>query len=209
MGWTYRCDPSVGRDEIVKQLIAPGYWGSSFTVMRHSLVGNNLWMVVERVNPDGTTHRFISLDLLASGRPEMGWGYKDLCESMGLFEVDCPLGFFDLVPEPPGEHAEAWRERVRAYHRQQRVERAQRRALAVGDTITHGDDDYWLRRDLGRKGWYVERRRDGTFFRLPARLAMGAIRRRIKDTPPAADPVPESPVMLTTTPLSQQSSLPL
>src|SRR5205085_8215381 len=72
-----------------------------------------LWTVWEITRkPGGEKERYIGLDLLGTDG-EGNWGYKDLEESMGVYEVNCPLSFLALVPQVANE---GWRERVRAHH---------------------------------------------------------------------------------------------
>jgi len=93
--------------------------GTSRTIA-HAIHGSHLWSVIQFDYPTAPQFntRYIALFLMHSGRQD-GWGYKDLEESMGPCEVDCPLRFLDLVPPPdPALHkyAAGWREKVRAFH---------------------------------------------------------------------------------------------
>jgi len=60
---------------------------------------------------------------------------KEVTESMGPAELDCPLGFFELAPV----QNERWRERVRQYHRDRRARQGAlktlRQRLTTGSTI--------------------------------------------------------------------------
>ena len=86
----------------------------------HSLRGNNLWYVVEYTTyGEGyrNTIRYIALDLIGYDRYSGSWGYKDISESMGPTEKNCPLKFFDMVPVPCDSNcAHEWREAVRKWH---------------------------------------------------------------------------------------------
>ncbi|MEO5599080.1 MAG: hypothetical protein ABIQ66_10725 [Novosphingobium sp.] len=42
------------------------------------------------------------------------FGYKDMSESMGPYEADCPAAILDLLSQTDNEHALAWREKCRA-----------------------------------------------------------------------------------------------
>jgi hypothetical protein len=58
-------------------------------------------------HPDGTetSERYIEINLVEGG------GHKALEESMHPYYYDCPLAFFDLVPERCAE----WRQKVREH----------------------------------------------------------------------------------------------
>jgi hypothetical protein len=78
--------------------------------------------------------RFLALDLMA-GHRNYGWGYKDMDESQGPVEVDCPLSLLAMVPCPTGGYAAGWREKVRAYHEAEK----RRKSLKDGDIITFSE----------------------------------------------------------------------
>lgn len=133
MGWLFSPEWPT-KDALVKHLIADDSCthadnradgpvtevrGTARTIA-HAVHGNHLWSVIEFDYPTAPQFntRFIALFLMASGRQD-GWGYKDLEETMGPCEVDCPLRFLDLVPAPDlGAHpyAAGWRDNVRAFH---------------------------------------------------------------------------------------------
>lgn len=91
------------------------------TCLKHCFKGSpfkgTLWTVWEitRIRPGEDkpfeTDRYIGCDLLQYYR-EHRWGYKDLCESMGPCQVNCPLSYLDMVPVANAE----WREHVKRYH---------------------------------------------------------------------------------------------
>jgi hypothetical protein len=70
---------------------------------------------IETTIPGGalTLDRFIVLYLLVKNNG--AWGYKDIDESMGPVEVNCPLSFLDGLSPATG-FATKWRERVKKYH---------------------------------------------------------------------------------------------
>ncbi len=70
-------------------------------------------------------YRYIGCDLLLPGRKGEGWGYKDLCESMGPCYYTCPLSHLDMVPVANAE----WRTQVHAWHA------ARKRKVDIGDVL--------------------------------------------------------------------------
>lgn len=173
MGWTVPW--STRTKEQLLELLRREV-GSGRKIIKESVVGNHRWSV-EEYERDGKTIRYIRLDLLAYFRDVGAWGYKDLCESMGPAEVDCPLSFFDLVPLPDGNYAEAWRQSVRDYHRS----RAQRRNLArVGLEVEYGDATFRLEENLGRRGWIVTHLGQGRRYRMTAPQIGQALRKLVR-----------------------------
>lgn len=50
---------------------------------------------------------------------DYGWSLKELDESMGLFDMSCPVNLLDMTEEPleSEPHAAKWREKIRAQAR--------------------------------------------------------------------------------------------
>lgn len=88
--------------------------------------GRNWWRVIELKNGE----RIISLHLTKQEkRYGQTWtGYKALTESMGPCEVNCPLEFLAMVPEPNSQYSKQWREEVRQYH-------AKKQAKIIQETL--------------------------------------------------------------------------
>ncbi len=85
-----------------------------------------LWTVFERTfTKDGAevrpAEKWIGCDLLRWHKDS--WGYKDMSESMGPYQVSCPLGYLAMVPVA----CESWREGVRAYHERLKAKRLARK----------------------------------------------------------------------------------
>lgn len=179
MGWTFRCDPRFKKADLVAELTSAAYLGAGWSVLAHSVRGNNLWTVIEK--PDGT--RFIGLDLLRAGQRSEGegWGHKDLCESMGPSECDCPLKFLDMAPVPDGDYAAEWRERVRAYHKRKTARAAVRVTPGMAVTI-YGKHYTVIMSAAPRRGWIVQD--DET--RMRYRASRGIEPRQALDSPPPA-----------------------
>lgn len=145
MGWT----TCIGYDKerLLKDRLRDKSNGTTdWKVLAHSLRGHHLWYVVERTDHgDGykSTIRYIALDLIGYDRYHGGgWGYKDVCESMGLSEKDCPLKFLDMVPVPcDSDYAHNWRKAVREWHN---MTNAQRKKLKE---INPQPGEKWLLRD--------------------------------------------------------------
>jgi hypothetical protein len=135
MGWSGGYDSKAAVVEHLKRQIGD-------RLLRAQVVGRVLWTAEKTHLEPGS---FIGCYLLSGGRfhdgvrlppgSDLRWGYKDVCESMGIFEVSCPLSFLDLVPQPSGEYAGPWRERVRAYHAERAGQARVVKAAKVGDSV--------------------------------------------------------------------------
>lgn len=67
------------------------------------------------------------------------FGYKDMDETCGPNEVDCPKRIFDLLTGEPEGYAKEWRERVAA----RLAEKAARAKVSKGDVVAFtGDGEY-------------------------------------------------------------------
>jgi len=143
MGWLFTRGATV-KDIVKERLKGSSYVGGKFAgctqvLLDHALIGGNLWIAWAIVRPDGVeVDRFIELDLIRSDR-NFGAGYKDMDESCGPVEVNCPLRLLDLVPEPKdSQYAKAWRARVREHHDSRRKQEAIRKDLKAGDKLKLG-----------------------------------------------------------------------
>ena len=177
MGWSVNCTPST-KAEFLAQL---DRMGEGWEVIAARCVGNNYWRVIR--NPRREV--FIALDLLMSERG--CWGHKDICESMGPAEENCPLSFLDLAPVAPS-YGEEWRARVRKYHADRKDKAA--RVMLAGMCVSLYGKCYRLVSELGRKGWIVVSLDDGKTYRMPARqVAQATV--EVPAAPPAA-PAPDA-----------------
>ena len=155
MGWTFNCSRSFGKKELVAELRQQARFGECQRMIKSSAVGNHHWYVAEIL---ATGERYIGLDLMQSGYPDHGWGYKDMTEGCGPCYYDCPLGFLDLVPNVPEPYGAEWREKVRAHHASRLAKL--RNPHKPGDMVSYGGTTYTLVQNQGRRGWSVTPGRD-------------------------------------------------
>ncbi len=124
MGWLYGSEwnsASAMRDELRRSLTAADY-----TIVKDALTsyGRHYYAAVKS-NKTGKTNIFVAL--LAKSRD--GWGYKDMDESMGPYNYDCPLGILNAADPVEKlysgwalETATNWRAKVRAHWARPKVE---------------------------------------------------------------------------------------
>ena len=160
MGWYFGW---YSRKNLVEHLLEPfSSEDKSVTTkpIAHCFKGNNMWTVWERTKtgtrtvtlapgieapkPFSESIRFIVLYYLRRGGKE-DWGYKDVSEDMGPCEANCPPSYLEMAPlaEHHGEHAESWRERVKAYWA--RCQRDLSKEMVDGQGFKANGNDYVYR----------------------------------------------------------------
>lgn len=155
------------RDESGKTI---GEVRGSMETLAHSVRGNHLWSVMEAKYPErpDLDVRFIALFLMACDRRNGDWGYKDLEESMGPNECDCPLKYLEMVPEP--DHNYGWRERVRAWHAGKRDQAKRAKTIAPGQrwllSDRYGGGSCEILAPTRPKGHWTARFKDGAVYRV-------------------------------------------
>ncbi len=123
MGWLFI--ENTTRRDLIDQLIKTEeseryHWET----LKHCARGNVLWTVSQRSDKQtNEVTRFLGCHLLQRhveqryGRKVTSWGYKSMDESMHPLYYSCPLSYLQVVPV----ENEAWRAKVRQYHRKYRV----------------------------------------------------------------------------------------
>ncbi len=156
MGWLFY---ATSRGDLIRDLIKPSE-GASIVydgilkqeTLKWCCKGNNLWAVKQVTKPDGEQMRFVVLYMMRNSR--YGWGYKDMDESCGFYQVNCPLSYLDGLTEPVSEWSREWREKVRAYHAERSNQRKRAADLQPGAAVTLYGKPYTVVRLL--RGSYLE-----------------------------------------------------
>lgn len=89
---------------MVAYLRRPERFGQDHELLRATTVGNHHWYLC-RNRLTGLV--YIGLDKMAGGLKD-GWGYKDMDESVGPCEVDCPLSYLAQAGSPGGSGGALW-----------------------------------------------------------------------------------------------------
>lgn len=142
MGWLYSeswGSPSAMRDHLRYELKISGY-----EIVKDALVayGHRYYAAVRK---DGVTTIFVAL---INGSKSGGYGYKDLSETMGPCDVDCPLSVLDAAdpidvayadwpdrPDTGRAWARDWRAKVRAHWAAKAASRTAAKGLKPGDKV--------------------------------------------------------------------------
>ena len=132
MGWLYSSrwtTASAVRDHLRDQLREAGYTILDDATTKY---GRNYWALITK---EGMTPTIFLALINGSNKTE--WGYKDMDESTGPTEKDCPLRLLDAAGPAPVPYGKTWREGVRAFH-------ARRRAVALAVKTAKRGDLVWL-----------------------------------------------------------------
>jgi hypothetical protein len=111
---------------------------------------------------------YIGCDLLAPARKGEGWGYKDLCESMGPCYYTCPLSYLDMVPVANA----AWRDQVRAWHA------ARKRKVDIGDVLIFEGLAIPEVKIVEKRGRRLVGEYGGCRYRIPPRILAKVVEQR-------------------------------
>ena len=142
MGWLFQNDKlrhQTPEQYITKQFTYDGKTSSAIVVAA-ATVGSTIYAAIRNENKAlGTSYVFCAV-ILFKNNDRDGFGYKDMDESMGPNEVNCPdrimrlLSPISAMPSPG--YAADWRERVAAAKTARATLRKKRSTLAVGSVIT-------------------------------------------------------------------------
>ena len=141
MGWTY--SDSWGSASAMRDYLRGSLTSAGNEIVKDALVGYGHRYYAAIKGKDGHTGIFVAL---INGSRANGYGYKDMDESMGPCEHDCPLSVLDAaspiedlygpVKEDGGaKWATDWRAKVRAYHAKRAEGRATAKTLKRGDKV--------------------------------------------------------------------------
>ena len=132
MGWCFSASWKT-RDDMLAYLRRPERFAPNYELIKSSPRGNNHWYVAKRRD---TGALWIGLDLMKGGtRRDPGWGYKDLDETGGPVETNCPISLIKMVlPYPTNDWGREWRQRALAAAEAKKA--APRKA--VGTVVKYG-----------------------------------------------------------------------
>lgn len=139
MGWLFQDNPVSDVRREMKDVFRTSSPGYSYEILDDAIAsvfdGEQVYFAaVRHTSPDKAPFVFAAVILFRNNRKD-GFGYKDMDETMGPFQVNCPLRILKLLSPTDHEYANKWREGVRAYHAERRTQEGKKRSLKVGDRI--------------------------------------------------------------------------
>ncbi len=153
MGWLYMHSYHMGGHATPKAYLDAQFTydrkyedGSTYAmrVLDSACVGNRVWYAAARVERSGQEPYVIALVCLVRWNPRdkegLVLGYKDMDESMGPCEAECPDRILRLLTSTTNEHALEWRRRCRdrLRLRSRSIDDGMHIRLAVPLTFTDG-----------------------------------------------------------------------
>ena len=133
MGWSFEYGAS--KEKVVADLLAP--WTPnekivSCVALKSKLTKEGaysvLWALWEQATTE-KTEKYIACYLISSQKG-VGYGYKDMCESMGPCYYSCPVAWFDEVPVASAE----WRANVIKAQAEKKAAAERYKAVKLGAT---------------------------------------------------------------------------
>lgn len=111
--------------------------GDRCRVLKSAMVGSTWYGACERTRPNQAPYVFAGVCLTHVFLREYdNFGYKDMDESMGPCERDCPLSILALLSPRDDEYALAWREDCRDNAAKKVASRKVLRDLPLGAKVT-------------------------------------------------------------------------
>lgn len=112
-----------------------GRWIPGTEVLKSAMVGTTYYAAVKTTYKDGRSAVWAAVFLT---KTECGkydnFGYKDMDETCGPPECQCPKGILNLLTETDSTYAKEWRERCLKYH-EWKKERKALESLPAGSRI--------------------------------------------------------------------------
>ena len=140
MGWLYQRDPIDNPLAYLKAKYNYDCDTHTLQTLDGGRVRNTIYLAVKSTDKKTRCSFVFAAVILISNTRKHGFGYKDMDETMGPCECDCPqrimhlLSPLDEIPHP-GYTAE-WRARVAARHDERHQQRQRRNSLRIGSTVT-------------------------------------------------------------------------
>lgn len=157
MGWTttHKEKYISAKEYIEKNLLV---WTSNdyqYKVLDGGVVKfRTYYGAVEKVEKaTGVREVFAVVILLSYYKNEYhNFGYKDMCETMGPVQAECPARILNLLTETDNEYAKEWRQRC-----WNKINQRKNKPKIVKDNILkYGGKEYKVLENLGRRGYKVE-----------------------------------------------------
>lgn len=134
--------------------------------------------------------RWIMVTLMQYYRSHNGWGYKDMDETVGPYQCNCPEKYVkmaDEAGEPANQHAKEFRESVRKHHADRREALKRVKAMKTGDVFAsrRSGENYVFecRTRDGKGGYVIGRDKHGDRYKVSIRDVRAAHEERPRQAP--------------------------
>ncbi len=162
--WTHKPKGMTATEYLIHHSGALRWTGSDYDykVLDSAIVHlKTFYAAVEQVHRETKERRVWAAVFLLGFAPksEHNFGYKDMDESCGPCEAECPERILDLLTPTEYPHAIDWRERCRA----KIAARKSRPKLREGCTLNLYGRPYTLGKPNGKRGFWL-RNPEGTLY---------------------------------------------
>jgi hypothetical protein len=140
MGWLFKHDPIDDPVAYLTDQYTHDAEHHTYRVLAAARVANTVYMAVKRTEKATGSFYVFAAVILISNTQKHGFGYKDMDESVGSYECDCPdrimrlLSPIEEIPYP--SYAAEWRARVAARKTANAELRTKRKQLRPGSIVT-------------------------------------------------------------------------
>jgi hypothetical protein len=140
MGWLYQYDPVDDPvDHLTRKFICEDDQ-RTLPPLDGARVGNTVYFAVRTTIKESGHSYVFAVVILISNTAKDGFGYKDMDETAGPCQCDCPDRIMRLLSPidelPRAGYAADWRARVAERKTQQRQQREKRKTLRIGSVLT-------------------------------------------------------------------------
>lgn len=173
MGWTYTHKPShiSSKEYIEKNCLT---WTSAthdYRVLDGGVKNfRTYYGAVEKINKaTGDREVFAVIFMLNFCKDFHNFGYKDMDETCGPYQAECPERILKLLTPTTSQYAQQWRDACWAKINAKKSQPT----IKVGTALSYGGVDYVVNMILGRRGYQVINPQ-GRAFRLKTTQAARA-----------------------------------
>lgn len=160
MGWTSYAAKYYknGKIDRIAEVESQLQWGENavadYKILKTCAVGSVVYSAIECVNKDTKERRVFATIFLTSTNMKdyYNFSYKDMDESCGANESNCPLSILKLLTPTEYEFANEWRKRCYEYHEKKKNSTQNISKLPLGTKIKI---KYWDKAKADKDG-YVE-----------------------------------------------------
>jgi hypothetical protein len=140
MGWLYKHDSIDNPVAYLTDQYNHDAEHCTYRVLAAARVANTVYMAVKSTEKTTGSFYVFAAVILISNTQKHGFGYKDMDESVGPYECDCPDRIMRLLSPitdiPYPSYAAEWRARVAARKIANAELRAKRKQLRPGSVVT-------------------------------------------------------------------------
>lgn len=122
--------------------------GSKHEIVASATVGSTWYAAVKNTSPDSASYTFTLICLTSKGKSGKGFGYKDMDETVGPCEINCPKRILDLLTPTDNEYANKWRDACHEKRATSAKQRAEGSKIVPGMAIKTAEPLHYSEKEL-------------------------------------------------------------